>query len=301
MALTSWQAGALCLLSPVAGRLPWLAYAVADFVAFAAWHLAAMARRRVTSNVLAACGDDASAVQRAARSVFRHVAYYYVEMLTLPSVAPDVARGRAVVVSGRAHLAALDGDRPLIIVSAHLGNPERAIQGLLSHGRSFAALVEPLEPRDYAARLLWLRTATGGHYFETTPRGVARAVRAMREGLVLAMLGDRDIQGNGRCVAFQGRVARLPSGPWEIARKEGALVLPMFARRLPGGRSHVKVEAPIDVAHTGDAVEDVTAALGQWARLLETHIRRAPGQWTVLEDFWVEHACNTTDEEHPHA
>jgi lauroyl/myristoyl acyltransferase len=51
------------------------------------------------------------------------------------------------------------------------------------------------------------------------------------------------------------------------------------------------VEEPFRVAATEDANADIRQAVERFARLLEQHLRRDPGQWAVLEDFWRVHAC----------
>jgi predicted LPLAT superfamily acyltransferase len=53
----------------------------------------------------------------------------------------------------------------------------------------------------------------------------------------------------------------------------------------------VFVEEAFSVDGALEAEDAVRAATERFATLLERHIRREPGQWIVLEDFWRVHRC----------
>jgi lauroyl/myristoyl acyltransferase len=93
------------------------------------------------------------------------------------------------------------------------------------------------------------------------------------------------------CVALAGRHVRLPRGPWEIACRSGALVIPTFSVRQGFDTFEVTVEEPFRVHASGELEADVRCAAERYAHLLEAQIRRNPGQWTPFEDFWKVHRC----------
>jgi lauroyl/myristoyl acyltransferase len=104
-------------------------------------------------------------------------------------------------------------------------------------------------------------------------------------------MADRDLHGNGVCVLVAGQPVHLPRGPWELARRTGATVLPMFSRRDWRDRFVVTVEEPFHVPCDEEEELAVRDAAVRFGALLEQHIRREPGQWTVIEDFWSIHRC----------
>ena len=53
----------------------------------------------------------------------------------------------------------------------------------------------------------------------------------------------------------------------------------------------VFVEDAMHVRDDLDAEAAVREAVEAWAVILERQIRREPGQWTVLEDYWKVHSC----------
>ena len=107
----------------------------------------------------------------------------------------------------------------------------------------------------------------------------------------MGFMGDRDIQGNGQCTELLGRKVRLPTGPWEMARRTDALVFPIFSSRLRKDHFRVNVEAPFRVERTGDAQSDISSAIRRFVVVLEAHLRREPSQWVPTEDFWAVHGC----------
>jgi phosphatidylinositol dimannoside acyltransferase len=276
---------------PLVSRFPGAAYVAADGVTWIAWRFMRGLRRRVIRNLLPACDGDVRRARAASLDVFRNIGRYYVDVASLPGRDPATLEDRYLEIDHPERLAALETDRPIVIVSAHAGNPEFAIQALVHRGRPFAALVEQLEPRDYAEALLRTRSSAGGRYYEATVAGLRGGLRELRSGSLLGLIGDRDLQGNGVCVGFLGKRVKLPRGPWEIARREGALVLPILSRRGRGPHARLFVHEAIDVSRGGDEEADICDAVQTWAKLLEKHIRADPGQWTVLEDFWGAHGC----------
>jgi len=276
---------------PLAQRAPGLFYRIAGATAWVAWRLKRRTRRRLIRNMLPLCDDDMAAARQASKASMRNVSEYYVDLATLP--------GRDMSTFEDTHLEVFHGERlemlrepgPVVVVSAHTGNAELAIQSLTYRGRQFVALVEALEPKEWAEYLLSLRSSAGGTFHEATLSGMKALLDAMKAGQLAGVMGDRDIQGTGVCVPFFGREVMLPRGPWELARRFDAPVLPVFSSRKRRDQFRIDVEEPFRVGRSDDSEGDVRAAAARYAQILETHLRRDPGQWTVLEDFWKVHAC----------
>ncbi len=276
------------LLMPVVGRFPGVFYPLANALGWAMFRLNRQGRANVLSNLRPACSSDAEARHHAARA-FQHVARYYVDLASTPHRDLAAFELNHLTLLNEERLPALFDPGPTIVLSAHVGNPEFALVAIAARGRRFVELVEPLAPRRLAAYVTSLRQAGGGAVYETGRSGLRASMRTLRDGGLVAIMGDRDIHETGVCVTMFGRRVRLPRGPWELAQRTGARVVPMLLTRGRGADQTVRVEEPICVPR-GDAAAIETAAQS-WASLLEAHIRRDPGQWTVLEDFWRVHGC----------
>jgi KDO2-lipid IV(A) lauroyltransferase len=194
-------------------------------------------------------------------------------------------------IIGAENLRMLETPGPVVAVSGHTGNAELAVQALTYRGRGYVALVQALEPPEFSRRMVALRSSAGGRFFQSDFGGLRASIQALKEGEILALMGDRDIQHTGICITLAGRKVRVPRGPWELARRTNALVVPVFCSRRRFDAMDVRVEEPFRVDITDEPEADLRKAAEHYARLLETHLRKEPGQWVVLEDFWRVHAC----------
>lgn len=281
----------LRMLAPLLGRAPRLGYLVAALVAAVAWRTSRARREVMIRNLLPFCDGDAALAEREARRAFDNVARYWADICTLPYRDLSRFERTQMTIEDSERLVVLEQPGPLIAVSAHTGNSELAIQALTYRGRAFVALVEALHPPRFSRELVRRRSAAGGKFYVVGIGGVRACLDALRRGELVGLMGDRDIQGTGVCTDFAGRCVRLPRGPWELARRTDALVLPVLTRRAPSGRLTLYVEEPYRVERKGDPESDIRKAVERWAVILERHIRREPGQWAVLEDFWQVHGC----------
>src|SRR5262249_54331543 len=121
--------------------------------------------------------------------------------------------------------------------------------------------------------------------------GLRACIEALKHGQALGLVGDRDIQGNGLCTRFFGRTVKMPRGPWELARRTNAIVIPVFCTRIRYDRFAVTVTEPFPVDREQDEDTAVRKAAERYVGVLEQMLRADPGQWLVLEDFWRRHAC----------
>lgn len=285
----SWKATALKCGRRAVARQPGASRAIAGQAAWLAWRLRGDARQRVIRNLLPLVGDDERRAKRASLAVFRGVAQYHVDLLSLPSLDLAAYNRDRLTIENAEYLQAILAPGSVIIVSAHMGNPEMAIQALTPRGRKFGALVERLEPRDFANEMLDLRRAGGGEFFESSLSGVKALMRHIESGGLAGFVGDRDIAGNGIPVTLCQRRVRISAIPWEIARRTGATVVPAFSLRQRQGKMLVTLGEPFRVERAGDRDTNLSHAAQRWATAFERQLMRAPGQWYVMEDFWKVH------------
>lgn len=281
----------LRILAPVVGRIPWLSYKVGWLAGWVAWKTQTRRRHNLIQNLLPLCDGDLARAERAGLLAYRNVAFYWVDLATVPHRKMELFERDHLRLVNEERLAVLDEPGPVVAISAHTGNAELAVQALTYRGRPFVALVERLEPPAQMRYILRLRSGAGGRFYEANFRGIRACLEALRNGQIVGVMGDRDLQGTGLCVTFADHRVRLPRGPWDLARRTGATVLPVFSYRDSDDDFTVYVEEPFKVPCTGDEEADIRAAIERWATVLETALRRAPGQWAVLEDFWRVHAC----------
>jgi lauroyl/myristoyl acyltransferase len=263
------------LLAWLAARLPRpLAYAIARAIARGLAHAGPARRQAVRGNLARVCPDAGP------RTLDRMVDATYVAFAESLVDAWREEPAVAVAIDGAERLrAALATGKGVVLWSAHLGNWELAAAALARAGFPVTALARPHADKAAARFFAGRRAAAGVRVVGRCP-GARGARSVLRARGLLALLGDRRFEGEGRPVALFGRPARLPAAPLALARRTGALVVPGFVIRVGPGRYRVQLEAPL--------VEPPLAAL---AAVLERHVRRDPTQWFVFEPMWDERAA----------
>jgi lauroyl/myristoyl acyltransferase len=110
------------------------------------------------------------------------------------------------------------------------------------------------------------------------------ALRALRKNRILALTPDL-IQkpGSGIPVRLFGRTAELPAGPFFLAVRTGAPLLPVFFHH-DDARYRMWTPGEISVDEAGDRDSRVADAAQQWTALFEEFVRAHPDMW----QFWLD-------------
>ena len=273
------------------GRLPLrVGYAVAEVVGRLAYRLSPGSRRNVINNLRHVMGKDAPAkkVRAAAYMIFINIAKYYVDLVRMPHMDLDDFYRRRLRYFGLDEylLPAVAAGKGVIVLGAHLGNPELAIQGTLPRGVKVFALTEPLQPPRLHRLVDSLRSSKGHTFAPVGLAGVKRAIQTLREGGVIALMGDRDIEGPKANLPFFGEETMMPTGPIEMALRTGATVIPCYCLRTKQGGIDAYLEEPLELERTGDMERDARTNTRRFLALTERHLRQHPDQWVVLESIW---------------
>jgi Kdo2-lipid IVA lauroyltransferase/acyltransferase len=109
------------------------------------------------------------------------------------------------------------------------------------------------------------------------PRDDARTlIRALKDGEVVWYAPDQSFRNKGaQMVPLFGIPAATNVATSRIASMTGALVLPYFFERLPGGGYRGTIHPPLADFPTGDPVADT----GRFDRVVEAEVRRIPDQY----------------------
>lgn len=281
---------ALWLLVHGLGRAPVRVLdAIAAVGGTLAW-LAVPRLRTITRNHMQhVLGAHAPAAERDrhARACVRSAARYYADFARGAHISPDGAFDAADEISGLdAFFAALDRGCGVILVSAHLGDPEFMIKALGAFDFGTLVFTEPLEPRRVHEFVHRIRGRAGVSFVRADLGGVREALAVLRTGGVVAAVSDRDVLGTARTYPFFGEPAAMPSGAVELARRTHATIIHGTVLRSGPGRYRVALERVDQPAPTGDRSEDIASGMRELIAHLEAGIRRAPGQWFVLSPIW---------------
>jgi phosphatidylinositol dimannoside acyltransferase len=271
------------------GRLPLpLLYTLMSAVASIGYRVAPGIRRNIDDNLRHAM-PTASEVKRGstAKRILRNVAMYYADVAHLPRMDLKHFFDKRLKFHGLDEYLrpAIAEGKGVIILSAHYGNPELAVQALAHLGIPVFALTEPVHPR--MSKLMDEFRASKGVTFEPVSVGsVKRVFQTLKRGGVVALMGDRDIEGPKEALPFFGVPTLMPTGPIEVGLRTGAAVIPCFCARKSKYVIEAWVEEPLELKLTGDFHPDVHAGMMEYIARLEARLRADPGQWAVIEAIW---------------
>ena len=281
---------ALALADRLARILPSsVAYPLAD-LAGEAWHRVAPGRRHLVAANLARVCEATGRPTRGApfralvRAAFRNHARYYLELLRAPHYDPERV-DELVEVPEWPDIQRPLSDGAAILVSAHLGNFEPFGIFLATHGLRPLAPIEVIEP-PALFEFLAARRGGGGPELVALQHARRPLIERLRAGGIIAIIGDRDLDGTGHPVMMFGHPTTMPIGPAWLAVNQRAAILVGSCLRLGPDRFRTLGEL-VPLPDSGDRRADVRLLVERIAARFERDIGSAPEQWWgAFQPFW---------------
>lgn len=270
-------------------RLPrGVGYVIATLVGDFIYFMSPRIRRSIASNikhVLGANSDDAT-IRPIVRGVLRNASKNYLDLIRIPRMKPEEIK-RVVTPHGVHHLVdALDRGKGVMLVTAHFGSFDMAVQLLAVHSVRTTIPVEALEPERLLDHVVSLRRNKGLNIIPAKSGALQAMIQALRSGEIVLIACDRDVTGEAPKALFFGEETRLPDMAVRLALRTGAAIIPVFNLRRDDGRYDVYVEPPIEVPSNGNG--NVAEHMDQVIHVMEKYISSCPEQWAVLEPVWPE-------------
>ena len=174
-----------------------------------------------------------------------------------------------------------------LMVSGHMANWDHAgAWGALTYG-SVSSVAERLKPEKLFDKFLAYRQKLGMDILPTGDADVLRQLtRRLRDGKLVALLGDRDIGRSGVHVDFFGEQASFPAGPALLAMMTEVPLHPLtmwFDGEVTRGYVHDRIEMPTG----GEREDNIRTITQQLARGWESGIREHSADWHILQRVWV--------------
>lgn len=290
-------------------RLAYTAFATAERLAMAlpesvgrplfqglgagAFHVALKARRVVAGNLSRVLGRDPASplVQAATQEAFRSYGRYWYDTFHARVIPPEEMKRRQVFV-GREHLErAFEKGNGLVLALPHLGNWDTAGAWVPLQGWRITAVAELLRPERLYELFLNHRRGLGmGVLGLADDRKVAEeCIRLLSENELIALVADRDLQGNGVIVEMFGEQRRMPAGPALLSLATGCPLMSAACYDTPDGWV-TYISPPIEIERTDSLRDDVTTVTRILAAHFEHAIGAAPTQWHMFQPAWEEPA-----------
>jgi len=261
----------LARLVPYRWRVPAMGWVVSRILAPLAGF-----DRRVRNNLHLACPDlPESEVKRLCRAVPDNAGRTVIEHYAGQAF-EDRAQAAPVLGPGLAALETIRAEkRPVILITGHFGNYDAIRSNLHARGHTMGVLYRRMANPYFNDHYVRTISAIGTPMFEQGRRGMTQMVRHLKQGGIIAIVGDLHAHG-GKELSFFGKPAVTSTVPAELALKYDAAMIPVYAIRQPNGLDfEIVMQDPIphsDPVTMTQAVNDG----------LETLIRAHMDQW-----FWI--------------
>lgn len=229
-------------------------------------------------------GDIRALSKAGLRSYMR----YWNEAFRLPSWSPERIRDTFDLINRELLDEAVRSGTGAIMVPGHMANWDHAGAWACVRYGSVTSVAERLKPEGLFEQFLDYRRSLGMDILGLGEPDLVRSlVRRLREGRIVALLGDRDISRNGVEVSLFGQPVSMPAGPALLSLLTGAPLFPVtmwFEDVGSRGFIHDRVEAPSGVSRQ-EQIQQMTQAV---ANAYEIGIRRDPIDWHMLQRVWID-------------
>lgn len=264
-----------------------ISYRIAVFLADMHYFLYKKERQAVIENLKVVLNDSSQnhELKIIARDVFRNFAKYLVDFFRFSKIDSEYIK-RFIKLEGLSNIEeALKHGKGVIILSAHIGNWELGgfVMGTLGYPISAVVLTH----QNKNINEFFLRQRSLGKMKSIEFGASLRCCyNSLKNNELLALLGDRDFSKNGIPADFFGHTALLPKGPPVLSYRTGAAIVPSFMLRNPDDTYAFVFEKPILPDPLADEKSNVNELMKKYLSVVESYIRKYPGQWYVFRELW---------------
>jgi len=267
------------------------AYAMFERLADISWRKRGKGVTRLEHNLDRALGGLAEKeLRELSRAGMRSYMRYYCDAFRMPGWSDERLATRFTLENyERLHVALAEG-KGAIVSLPHSGNWDHAGAWAAAEFGGVTTVAERLKPEELFEKFVKFRRARNievlPHAGGDVPVSAIFSQR-LREGKLVAFLGDRDLSDRGIEMNYLGGISKLPTGPAALAVDTGA---PLFPGTLwyskENGMGHI--HEPLVVPQEGDRAERIRIVTENLARVFEQGVRDHPEDWHMLSRVYVD-------------
>ena len=262
--------------------------ATTGFLGGLAFHLFSDARETTIKNLNKVYGDSKSAdeIRGLAKEVFKMIGRNAGDIVKGLFIDNIEDLGKVVKIDGEEHLKdAMAKGKGVIAITGHIGAFE--FVGSYLGLADFRPLIIGTALKDERLNKLLIdqRESRGS---EAIARGkeTLKLIKGLKSGRLVLMLIDQDTKVKSRFIDFLGHQAATPIGGTLIARRTGAVVVPMYITLQPDYSQLISIGPEIEMDWTEDEERDLLVNTKRISDTTEQAILRNPEQWVWMHERW---------------
>jgi KDO2-lipid IV(A) lauroyltransferase len=223
------------------------------------------------------------------KRIFQNVAITILEIFQMAYFSCDQIMAK-VRISGEEHIQrALELNKGLILISAHLGNWEAGFQFFSCFFQMpITGVAKKIRFKPLHRWLNRLRIRFGIKIVDK--KGALPDMRlALRRGEVIGLLIDQSKRSESVDVNFFGKTVTATPAAALLALRCKSPVIHGFCVREADGQLSLRLDPPLNLQRTGDLRADLIANTQMMTDVVERAIREHPAQWLWLHKRWKKH------------
>ena len=184
----------------------------------------------------------------------------------------------------------VEQEKGFIILTAHVGNWQVAMTALSRFGKTVYLMMRPEDNIAVKKTLNIDSEAESVRIISTDDslNGVIETMKALKNGNLVSIMGDRTYGFNAAEALFLGEDVRFPYGAFSLASAVQCPVVVLLSAKT-GVKKYI-----VDVSHIipapagvrGKKDEEIKVALQEFADVLEEYVKAYPLQWFAFRDVW---------------
>jgi lauroyl/myristoyl acyltransferase len=183
-----------------------------------------------------------------------------------------------------------DEGKGFILLTAHVGNWQVAMTALSRFGKTVHLMMRPEDNTAVKKALNIDREEESVKIISTDDSlsGVIEALKAIKKGEIVSIMGDRTYGFSAAEVSFLGEKVYFPYGAFTLATAAQCPVVVFLSAKVDVNRYDVDVShiIPPPTGTRGKKDEEIQAALQTFADVLEEYVTVHPLQWFAFRDVW---------------
>ncbi|MBF0494395.1 MAG: lysophospholipid acyltransferase family protein [Candidatus Omnitrophica bacterium] len=260
---------------------------IAEFLGKAAFHILTKHRDTVIANLNSVFSDDERLNRNLAEDVFVNLAKTGADWIKLLRYDREHISSLITEVSGLEYVdQTLAKGKGAILLASHFGNWELISLYFKFRGHEGGVIARRIYFHKYNKLLVRIRSRFGIRiiYRDDSPKEI---LRMLKSNGILGILADQDVDSvAGVFVDFFGKPAYTPTAPVALSMATGADIVPVFMLRKSDNTYKMILEKPIQPSLSVKNDENVLKYTQEWTRVLETYVRKYPGQWAWVHKRW---------------
>lgn len=264
-----------------------IALAVGRFYGHLAYIFVKRHREVSYETIKTALGKDVKESKQIVKACFVNFGEILVETLYYAIHRIDI--NKRINIVGEEHLKnAIEKDKGVICVSAHMGCFSLAMYTLQLYGIKTNMMLRPLRSRFFGKIVKNLMDGRDviSIFSKPAKKAIFQSLKALKNKELLMILMDQNFGTGGVWVDYFGKLAATPTGAVVLAHRSGATLLPMHMIRDKAGYHTLLIEPEFKLKEYDNPDQMIMENVAILTKKIEGWVKEYPEIWSWMHRRW---------------